>query len=180
MTARVVAVHRSARHTFSKETTERVRLVEGHGVEGDAHAGATVQHRSRVRFNPAQPNLRQVHLIHAELLDDLGEAGFPVGPGELGENVTTRGIDLLGLPVGTRLRLGEGAVAVLTGLRNPCKQIEGFRPGLLGQVVRPREDGPPALLAGVMATVARSGDVVAGDAVAADLPPEPHRYLAKV
>ncbi|MDP3968911.1 MAG: MOSC domain-containing protein [Nocardioides sp.] len=180
MTALVVAVHRSARHAFSKETVEGVRLLEGLGVEGDAHSGTTVQHRSRVRFNPALPNLRQVHLLHAELLDDLGTAGHPVRPGELGENVTTRGIDLLGLPVGTRLHLGEKAVVVVTGLRNPCKQIEAFRPGLLEHVVRPRDTGPPALLAGVMATAARSGDVSAGDQVGVELPPEPHRYLAKV
>lgn len=179
MSGQVVAVHRSARHAFSKETADRVRLLEGLGVEGDAHCGTTVQHRSRVRFNPAQPNLRQVHLIHAELLDDLAASGYPVGPGELGENVTTRGLDLLGLPVGARLRLGQ-AVVVVTGLRNPCKQIEAFHTGLLAEVIRPRDDGPPALLAGVMATVARTGDVAAGDPVAVELPPGPHRYLAKV
>lgn len=180
MTPRVVAVHRSARHTFSKESVDRIRVVEGWGVEGDAHAGTTVQHRSRVRFSPAQPNLRQVHLIHAELLDDLAAAGHPVGPGDLGENLTTRGLDLLGLPVGARLHLGDQAVVVVSGLRNPCKQIEAFRPGLLEHVLRPRESGPPALLAGVMGTVARSGDVVAGDPVEVELPPGPHRYLAKV
>lgn len=108
MSGQVVAVHRSARHAFSKETASQVHLLEGLGVEGDAHAGTTVQHRSRVRFTPAQPNLRQVHLIHAELLDDLAASGHPVAPGELGENVTTRGIDLLGLPVGTRLQPGGG------------------------------------------------------------------------
>ncbi|MGL5816181.1 MAG: MOSC domain-containing protein [Phycicoccus sp.] len=179
MSPEVVAVHASGVHAFSKSTVDGIRLVEGWGVEGDAHAGITVKHRSRVAADPSQPNLRQVHLIHAELFRTLAAAGFEVQPGQLGENVTTRGVDLLGLPVGTRMTLG-GATVTVTGLRNPCRQIDAFRPGLLKQLVRTGDDGAVQRLAGVMAVVSRSGSVREGDPVAFVLPPGPHRPLARV
>ena len=177
---RVSAVHKDPAHRFSKLSANRVRLVRGLGIEGDAHAGVTVQHRSRVRQDPSQPNLRQVHLLHAELLDDLREKGYLVLPGGLGENVTTRGVDLLGLPVGTVVHLGPRASVTLTGLRNPCRQIDALGEGLLRQVVRRRSDGTVARLAGVMAVVAASGVVRPGDAIRLDLPPRPHTALGLV
>ncbi|MGB8652644.1 MAG: MOSC domain-containing protein [Mycobacteriales bacterium] len=155
----VVAVSCSAVHAFSKQTLPEIRLQAGLGVEGDAHAGETVKHRSRVRQDPTQPNLRQVHLIHAELLDELG-----VDPGVLGENVTTRGLDLLGLSTGTLLRLGDTAVLEVTGLRNPCVQIEAYRDGLLKRVVS-NVDGEVVRRAGVMAVVLTGGPVRPGDAI---------------
>jgi MOSC domain-containing protein YiiM len=179
VTARVLAVHRSPTHSFSKATVERIRLLEGLGVEGDAHCGVTVQHRSRVRADPSQPNLRQVHLIHAELFDLLAEVGHTVTPGLLGENVTTCDLDLLALPVGSRLSIG-GAVVTVTGLRNPCRQIEALQPGLLAEVVRRRDDGTVERLAGVMGVVSRGGVVAAGDPVEVSLPPGPHLPLARV
>jgi MOSC domain-containing protein YiiM len=177
--ARVVAVHRHAEHAFSKASYDEIRLLEGLGVEGDAHCGVTVQHRSRVARDPSQPNLRQVHLIHGELLDDLAGAGFAVAPGQLGENITTRGLDLLALPVGARLSFGE-AVVTVTGLRNPCVQIDRFSPGLLRQVVRTREDGATERLAGVMGIVSRGGVVAPGAAIEVALPPAPHHALTRV
>jgi len=176
---RVVSVQVSDEHGFSKPAVDRIALVEGVGVEGDAHAGVTVQHRSRVAADPSQPNLRQVHLIHAELFDRLAAAGYAVAPGELGENVTTRGIDLLALPVGTRLTVGD-AVVTVTGLRNPCQQINDFRPGLLKQVLRRRDDGEVERLAGVMGIVSRGGTVRPGDALDVALPPPPHLPLTRV
>lgn len=146
MTTRVVAVHLSPTHEFSKSSADAITLLEGLGVEGDAHCGTTVKHRSRVVVDPSQPNLRQVHLIHAELLDDLAAVGYDVGPGQLGENVTTRGLDLLDLPVGARLVIG-GAVVTVTGLRNPCHKINTFRAGLLRHVVRTDPDGTIVRLA---------------------------------
>ncbi|MFE5290649.1 MOSC domain-containing protein [Isoptericola sp. NPDC056618] len=178
-TASVVAVHASAVHGFSKPALDEVVLVEGVGVEGDAHAGVTVQHRSRVAADPSQPNLRQVHLIHGELFDRLGAAGHDVAPGDLGENVTTRGIDLLALPVGTRLTIGD-AVVTVTGLRNPCQQINDFRPGLLKQLLRRGDDGEVERLAGVMGIVSRGGSVRPGDAVEVELPAPPHLPLTRV
>lgn len=179
MTARVLAVHRSPTHSFSKPTVERIQLLEGLGVEGDAHCGVTVQHRSRVRADPSQPNLRQVHLMHAELFDLLAEVGHAVTPGLLGENVTTRDLDLLALPVGSRLSIG-GAVVTVTGLRNPCRQIEALQPGLLARVVRRHDDGTVERLAGVMGVVSRGGVVAAGDPVAVSLPPGPYLPLTRV
>jgi len=179
MGARVEAVHVSATHTFSKVPVEEIELLEGVGVRGDAHAGATVKHRSRVAANPSQPNLRQVHLIHRELFDELAAADHDVTPGQLGENITTAGLDLLGLPVGSRLHLGE-AVVVVTGLRNPCQQINNFQAGLLKQLVRKDDAGEVHKLAGVMGIVARSGTVRPGDAIAVELPPEPHLALTGV
>lgn len=179
MTASVTSVHVSPHHGFSKSSTDRIRLIEGQGVEGDAHCGVTVRHRSRVAADPSQPNLRQVHLIHGELFDDLAGAGFTVAPGELGENITTSGLDLLALPVGARLGFGD-AVVIVTGLRNPCDQINGLAPGLLKQVVRTDEHGNVERLAGVMGIVSRGGEVVPGCPIDVDLPPEPHHRLTRV
>lgn len=177
---RVVAVSASPQHTFSKMSQEQIRLVTGRGVEGDAHLGETVKHRSRVRRDPHQPNLRQVHLIHQELYDELTDAGFSVSPGQLGENVTTRGLDLLGLPTGTRLHLGEAAVVELTGLRNPCAQLDRFEPGLMAAVLDRDTGGDLVRKAGVMAVVANDGVVSPGDGVRCVLPPEPRQRLEPV
>lgn len=176
----VAAVCRSPAHGFSKPVVERIGLVAGHGVDGDAHAGATVKHRSRVAVDPTQPNLRQVHLLPAELHDELRAAGFRVAPGDLGENVTTRGLALLGLPRGTRLHLGPAAVVAVTGLRNPCPQIEAFRPGLLAAVLDRDAQGNLIRKAGIMAVVVRGGTVAAGDAIGVELPPGPHIALDRV
>lgn len=175
----VDSVHASGDHGFSKASVDRIVLLEGVGVEGDAHAGVTVQHRSRVAADPSQPNLRQVHLIHGELFDRLAAAGHDVAPGDLGENVTTRGIDLLALPVGTRLTVGD-AVVTVTGLRNPCQQINDFQPGLLKQLLRRGDDGEVERLAGVMGIVSRGGTVRPGDAVDVELPRPPHLPLTRV
>lgn len=171
-TPSVLAVHRSATHSFSKESVAEVELVEGLGVRGDAHAGATVKHRFLVRSDPARPNLRQVHLIHQELLDALADAGHVVLPGQLGENVTTVGLDLLALPTGARLHLG-GAVVEVTGLRNPCTQINRFQPGLLKLVLRKDAAGDVERLTGVMGVVVRGGVVRPGDPIIVELPPGP-------
>lgn len=179
MPAEVLAVHQSATHNFSKPTVERIELLEGIGVAGDAHSGTTVKHRSRVRADPDQPNLRQVHLIHAELFADLASVGHEVSPGDLGENITTRGLPLLELPVGARLRIGD-AVITVTGLRNPCQQINNFQPGLLKHVLRKDADGNLERLTGVMGIVSRGGAVRATDAITVHLPPEPHHRLTKV
>ncbi|TQN41818.1 MOSC domain-containing protein YiiM [Blastococcus colisei] len=167
-------------HRFSKQPAAEIRLVAGLGVEGDAHAGTTVQHRSRVAVDPTQPNLRQVHLIPAELLAELAAAGFEVEPGQLGENVMTSDLDLLSLPRATRLRLGEHAVVELTGLRNPCRQIEDFRPGLLKEVVGRAADGSVVRKAGVMAVVITGGTVRPGAAIAVRRPAGPHVALDRV
>lgn len=164
MTATVIAVACDAAHRFSKLTRQAITLVAGLGVAGDAHAGVTVQHLSRIAKNPHAPNLRQVHLIHAELFDELAAQGFAVGPGEMGENVTTRGIDLLGLAAGTVLRLGGAAVEV-TGLRNPCHQLDGLAPGLMAATLDRAADGSLIRKAGVMAVVLTGGEVCPGDAI---------------
>jgi MOSC domain-containing protein YiiM len=163
-------VHRDGSHRFSKQSVPEIRLVAGLGVEGDAHAGTTVQHLSRVRRDPTEPNLRQVHLIATELLDELVALGYDVHPGQLGENVTTTGVDLLGLPTGTLLRLGDEAVVEVTGLRNPCVQIDRFRPGVLREVLRTADDGTVVRRAGVMAVVRVGGTIRPGDLVTVDLP----------
>ena len=170
----VSAVSSNGVYSFTKPNRESITLLEGLGVEGDVHAGVTVKHRSRVRRDPSQPNLRQVHLIHEELFEEVREAGFEVAAGALGENVTTRGIDLLGLPRGTLLRLGDEAVVEVTGLRNPCLQIDGFRKGLLKEVVRRDEDGSMRLKAGIMSVVLAGGVVRPGDPVTVELPDGPH------
>ncbi|MFT3787510.1 MAG: MOSC domain-containing protein [Tepidisphaeraceae bacterium] len=180
MTSAVVGVFLSLTHSFSKQPCASIRLLTGIGVEGDAHAGVTVKHRSRVAADPTQPNLRQVHLIHAELFDELRAAGFEVQPGQLGENVTTSGVDLLALPKGTRLHLGTSAEIEITGLRNPCSQIDRFQPGLLNAVLGRDAQGELIRKAGVMAIVHRGGEVRPGDAIHAELPPEPHVRLERV
>ncbi|MPY67240.1 MOSC domain-containing protein [Deinococcus sp. SDU3-2] len=180
MTPRVEAVSLSPEHGFSKAPQPEVRLLAGLGVEGDAHAGHTVKHRSRVAQNPDQPNLRQIHLIHAELLEELAWQGFTVRPGDLGENLLTRSLDLLGLPTGTRLHLGGEAVVEVTGLRNPCGQIDAFQPGLLAAVLGRDEHGGLVRKAGVMGVVLTGGVVRPGDVVRAELPPEPHQRLERV
>ncbi len=176
----VTSVSRSERHTFTKPVAPTIRLMAGLGVEGDAHLGIKVKHRSRVRKNPDDPNLRQVHLIHEELFDQLRREGFELAPGAIGENVTTRGIDLLGLPTGTRLRLGPEAVIEITGLRNPCRQLDTFRPGLMAAVLGRDAQGRLVRKSGVMAIVIAGGDVKAGDAIAVELPAGKPRPLEPV
>lgn len=177
---RVVAVSRSAKHTFTKPTQGEVRLLVGLGVEGDAHAGTTVKHRSRVLKNPFQPNLRQIHLIHAELHDELRAAGFDVSAGQMGENITTRGVALLALPTGTRLRLGDEAVIEITGLRNPCSQLDGLQRGLMAAVLDRDAEGNLIRKAGVMAVVLVGGVVRPNDAITVELPLPPHQPLRPV
>lgn len=176
----VVAVSSSAHHTMSKPTQASIRLLAGLGVEGDAHAGETVKHRSRVARDPSQPNLRQVHLIQTELHDELNASGFTIVPGEMGENITTRGLDLLALPTGARLHLGPTAVVEVTGLRNPCAQLDGIHPGLMAATLGRDQDGGLIRKAGVMATVLADGDVRPGDSIRIELPAEPRRPLAPV
>ncbi|MBV1776126.1 MOSC domain-containing protein [Burkholderiaceae bacterium DAT-1] len=179
MAASVVSVHQLSTHSFSKATVAAITLVAGQGVQGDAHSGETVKHRSRVAKDPSQPNLRQVHLLHSELLDQLYDCGLPVNPGDMGENMTTRGIDLLALSAGTVLRIGNAAVIQVTGLRNPCAQIEKFMPGLLAAVLEKKEDGTLVRKAGVMGIVLQSGTVEPGDAIEIELP-SVHLPLAPV
>jgi MOSC domain-containing protein YiiM len=177
---RVVAVSLRAGHHFSKTPALSIRLRVGLGVEGDAHLGETVQHRSRVRKDPTKPNLRQVHLIHAELFDELGAKGFVVHPGDLGENITTSGLDLLALPTGARLRLGASAIVEITGLRNPCVQIDHFQAGLMAATLDRDPAGKLVRKAGVMSIVIAEGDVRPGDTICVELPDAPHRPLEPV
>jgi MOSC domain-containing protein YiiM len=180
MQAQVVAVSLADRHRFSKQPQLSIRLLAGLGVEGDAHAGATVRHRSRVAIDPSQPNLRQVHLIHAELFDELRGAGFDLAPGQIGENITTHGLDLLALPLGTRLRIGTEAVVEATGLRNPCAQLDRFRPGLMAATLGRDAEGRLLRKAGIMGVVLAGGEVMPGDPIRVELPPAPHRRLERV
>jgi MOSC domain-containing protein YiiM len=180
MGASVAAVSRNDTHTVSKQNRDHIILLAGLGVEGDAHLGETVQHRSRVARDPSQPNLRQVHLIHAELHDELRAVGFGVAPGQMGENVTTRELDLLRLPVGTRLRLGDSALVEITGLRNPCKQLDGIQPGLMAATLARNGNGELVRKAGVMGIVLEGGQVRPGDAILIELPAQPHRALEPV
>ncbi|WP_328493823.1 MOSC domain-containing protein [Streptomyces sp. NBC_00414] len=173
----VAAVSSNGAYSFTKPNRESITLLAGLGVEGDVHAGVTVKHRFRMRKDPSQPNLRQVHLIHEELFDEVRGAGFEVAAGELGENVTTRGIDLLGLPTGTLLRLGDEAVVEVTGLRNPCAQIDTFQKGLMRQVVGRDEDGKARFRSGIMSVVVTGGLVRPGDPVEVELPAGPHLPL---
>jgi hypothetical protein len=180
MTGFVTAVSRSATHTMSKPNADGIELLVGHGIEGDAHGGSTVKHRSRLARFADTPNLRQVHLTHAELHDELAEKGFVVSAGQMGENVTTRGVDLLGLPAGTWLHLGEAAVVEVTGLRNPCGQLDRIRPGLMAATLERDEHGRLIRKAGVMAVVVAGGRVRPGDAIRVELPAQPHQPLAPV
>ena len=176
----VVAVCRCQEHQFSKQPQQQIQLLEGLGVEGDAHHGVTVKHRSRVAADPTQPNLRQVLLIHSELLDELRSKGFVVNPGEIGENITTQGIDLLALPTKTRLHLGANAVVEITGLRNPCVQLDNFQLGLMSALLDRSPNGDLIRKAGIMGIVLTGGEICPGDAVRVEFPPEPHKALEKV
>jgi len=180
MTAIVMAVSRSPTHSLTKPNADTIRLLAGLGVDGDAHQGATVQHRSRIERFGGTPNLRQVHLIHAELFDELRETGFTISPGLMGENVTTRGVDLLGLPTGARLHLGKEAVVEVTGLRNPCRQLDKLQPGLMAATLARDAAGNLIRKAGIMGIVLAGGEVSEGDAIAIELPPLPHQPLAPV
>lgn len=180
MSPSVIAVHRDSDHRFSKVSANFITLERGVGVVGDAHAGVTVQHRSRVAADPTQPNLRQVHLMHAELFEELGAQGFDVGPGQLGENITTQGLDLLGLSRGAHLHVGATVVLEVTGLRNPCVQIDAFQPGLLKAVAYRDPDQGLVRKTGIMAIVLTSGDVVRGDAIEVQAPEGPHEPLDRV
>ncbi len=176
----VTAVSLSATHTLTKANRDSIRLMVGLGVQGDAHEGEKVKHRSRVARDPDQPNLRQVHLIQAELHDELGAIGFSVAAGQMGENITTRGLDLLGLPTGTHLHIGEQAVVEVTGLRNPCVQLDSIHPGLMAATLGRDEHGNLIRKAGVMGIVRSGGDIQPGDSVHVELPPTPHHPLEPV
>ena len=180
MPGTIIAVSRSPGHTLSKPNEGSIRLLQGLGVEGDAHMGKTVKHRSRVAKDPTVPNLRQVHLIHAELHDELEAAGFHLASGIMGENVTTRGVDLLGLPTGARLRLGAQAVVEITGLRNPCYQLNKIQDGLMAATLDRDPDGNLIRKAGVMGVVLAGGEIRPGDKIEVELPPEPRRKLEAV
>ncbi len=179
MNGEVISVNCSSTHSLIKPNQESVRLLEGLGVEGDAHLGKTVKHRSRVARDPNQPNLRQVHLIHSELYDELKGAGFDVSHGQMGENITTKGVDLLGLPTGALLHLRDAVVEV-TGLRNPCAQLEKIQTGLLESVLDKDEDGNLIRKAGIMGIVVTGGEVAPGDEIRVELPSGPHRPLQPV
>jgi MOSC domain-containing protein YiiM len=176
----VTAVSRSPTHSFTKPTADAIRLVAGLGVEGDAHQGVTVKHRSRLERFGHLPNLRQVHLMHAELFDELRGTGFAVAAGQMGENVTTEGVDLLGLPTGARLHLGPDAVVEVTGLRNPCRQLDKLAPGLMAATLARDPQGNLIRKAGIMGIVLEGGEVREGDPIRVDLPPPPHRKLEPV
>lgn len=180
MSPTIIATSASGSHSFSKTPQPAIRLVAGLGVAGDAHAGRTVKHRSRVARDPGQPNLRQVHLIQSELFDELRQAGFRVAPGDIGENITTAGVDLLSLPTATRLHLGASAVLEVTGLRNPCVRLDRFQPGLMAAVLDRDRDGELIRKAGVMAVVLDGGEVRPGDRIRVELPRRPHRPLLLV
>lgn len=175
--AMVIGVSLDAEHRFTKRPVDSITLRAGHGVVGDAHAGVTVQHRSRAARDPGQPNLRQVHLMHHELLDELAERGFTLRSADLGENITTVGVDLLALPRGTRLRVGEVAEIEVTGLRNPCQQINDLMPGLMKEVLRRNSDGSVVRLTGVMGIVITGGDIRPNDPIQVMLPEVPHEPL---
>ena len=177
MRAHIIAVSAIPTHGFSKLLAPQITLIAGLGVAGDAHFGVTVRHRSRVARDPTQPNLRQVHLIHAELFDELAADGFAVAPGQLGENITTSGLNLLALPVDTELHVGQSAIIRLTGLRNPCWQIDQFQPGLMAAVLDRTPDGTLVRKTGVMGVVVAGGTVQPGDPVKVKLPVEPHRAM---
>ena len=180
MTGVVVAVSCSGTHSMSKPAQDTIKLLARLGVEGDAHLGTTVQHLYPMRRDPTQPNLRQVHLIHAELHEELRASGFVLAPGEMGENVTTRGVDLLGLPAGARLHLGDAAIIEVTGLRNPCHQLNKLRPGLMAATLDRDAAGNLIRKAGVMAVVIEGGLVRAGDRIGVELPAAPHLPLKPV
>lgn len=176
----VCAVAADSLHHFSKRLREEIHVIAGMGVEGDAHFGAAVQHRSRVAADPSQPNLRQVHLLHAELHEELQAKGFDVSPGVMGENITSTGVGLLDLPTGSLLRIGHDALLCITGLRNPCKQLDDYQPGLLAAVLGRDDEGRVQRKAGVMAVVVESGVIRPNDPIRVTLPPKPHHRLERV
>ena len=178
--AQVTAVSRSGSHSFSKPTCASIHLIEGLGVEGDAHSGETVKHRSRVAKDPSQPNLRQVHLIHNELHDELIEKGFNVAPGVMGENITTQGVDLLGMPRDSLLRIGDEAIIQITGLRNPCKQLDDYQKGLLSAVLDKTPEDELIRKSGVMAIVIAGGTIKPDDSIKIKLPKKPYNKLERV
>ena len=180
MSGIVTAVSRSASHVFSKSNQQSIKLLAGIGVEGDAHSGKTVKHRSRVAKDPSQPNLRQVHLIHAELHDELLAKGFNIFPGQMGENITTRRINLLKLPTDTLLHIGNDAVIKVTGLRNPCAQLNRFQSGLMTAVLDQDEQGNIIRKAGIMSIVIATGVVNIGDLIQIEFPSQPYRSLERV
>ncbi len=180
MTGRVVAVSLNPSHLFRKSTQDSIKLLAGLGVEGDAHCGKKVKHRSRVAKDPNQLNLRQVHVIHAELHDELNNAGFDILPGQMGENITTRGIDLLKLPTDTKLHIGNEAVIQVTGLRNPCGQLDNLKAGLKAAVLYKDSEGNIIRKAGIMSIVLASGEISAGDNIRIEFPPQPYRQLERV
>lgn len=177
MNQKVIAVSRSEKHIFSKENTESINLIYDFGVEGDAHAGKTVKHTYLAKKDPARKNIRQIHLIQTELLSELRSKGFSVCPGQLGENITTQGIDLLNLPTGSKLHIGKEAVVELTALRNPCIQIENFQKGMLKEVVGRDPQGKLIRKAGVMGIVTIGGYVKPNDIINIELPDLPHSNL---
>jgi MOSC domain-containing protein YiiM len=175
----VIAVSLGAVHQFSKPVQKSIRLLVGLGVEGDAHLGVTVQHRSRIAKDPTQPNLRQVHLVQEELHDELRAGGLQIAPGAIGENITTRGIDLLALPRGARLHIGDAVVGV-TGLRDPCRQLNDYQAGLMAAVLDRDEQGNLVRKAGIMGIVLAAGEVRAGDPIRVELLPEHNQRLEPV
>lgn len=177
---KVISVSKSDKHTFNKYVNEEIVLLKGLGVEGDAHMGEKVKHRSRVAKDPNQPNLRQVHLIHSELFDELKEKGFNVIPGQMGENITTENVDLLNLPQKTILSIGKTAKIEITGLRNPCKQIESIKLGLMKAVLDKDQEGNLIRKAGIMGIVLEGGEVRVGDEISIELPAKPHLKLERV
>ena len=175
MTGIVIAVNISPTHSFQKFNQDSIKLIVGKGIEGDTHAGKTVQHRSRVVKDPNQPNLRQIHLIHSELHTELNNNGFDVSPGDMGENITTKGIDLLGLPTDTKLHIGGEAIIQVTGLRNPCAQLDNFKSGLMSAVLDRDKAGNIVRKAGIMSIVIADGTVKPGDSIRIELPAKPYR-----
>lgn len=179
-TGLVTAVSRSSVHNFHKQNVGEIELVAGLGVAGDTHLGVTVQHVVRVKEDPTKPNLRQVHLIHEELFEELAAGGFTVGAGEIGENITTRGLALLKLPLATRLHIGASAIVEVTGLRNPCRQLDRFQQGLMAALLDRDADGNLLRKSGIMSVVIAGGTIRPGDAIKVELPPEPHQPMPRV
>ena len=176
----VVAVSRDDKHRFSKPVVPSITLLAGYGIEGDSHAGATTQHRYLIRTDPTRANLTQVHLVRTELFDELAAEGFTVSAGQLGENITTAGLDLLALPVGTRLHLGADAIVEVTGMRDPCSMIDKFQKGLKKALKHPDASGRVLRKAGIMGIVITTGTVSPGDDLRVELPAEPHVPLGVV
>ena len=180
MKGKIIALSKSPAHGFSKENCSEFRLLKGLGIEGDAHCGEKVKHRSRVAKDPTQPNLRQIHLIHSELFEELKASGFDILPGQIGENITTQNLDLLALPKGTKLFLGDSAIVEITGLRNPCNQLNLFKKGLQKAVLDKDEDGNLIRKSGIMGIVLEGGVVKVGEEISVELPPKPHEKLERV